>query len=279
MNNGKLHRFTAFSNDPAGGNPAGVWVGDFLPDTKTMQRIAAEVNFSETAFVAPAKGLVRSVRYYSPLAEVPFCGHATIATGAVLGTADVETTYRLQTKVGEIPVVVSRKNGGIQVSLTSVDTQFRLPAPGLLSEILEIINWSAGELDETLPPAIAFAGAWHFVIAASSPERLANLDYDFGALKQVMLREDLTTLQLVFRESPSVFHARNPFPTGGVVEDPATGAAAAALGGYLRDAELIAAPAEITILQGATMGRPGRLDVSVPKSGGIVVSGSAVSLD
>src|SRR5690606_10933440 len=81
----ELHRLAAFTDDPRGGNPAGVWIGDALPPADRMQRIAAEVGYSETAFLAPAVGEVREVRYFSPLAEVPFCGHATIASGVVLG--------------------------------------------------------------------------------------------------------------------------------------------------------------------------------------------------
>ena len=102
------------------------------------------------------------------------------------------------------------------------------------------------------------------------------MDYDFDRLKARMLAEDLTTIQIVWREAPDVFHSRNPFPVGGVVEDPATGAAAAALGGYLRDAGLLKAPAWFVIRQGEAMGRPSRLEVEVPREGGIVVSGTAV---
>jgi PhzF family phenazine biosynthesis protein len=93
-----------------------------------------------------------------------------------------------------------------------------------------------------------------------------------------MLRENLTTLQLVWRAQEHLFHSRNPFPVGGVVEDPATGAAAAALGGYLRDAGLIAAPATFVIRQGEAMGRPSLLTVDVPAIGGIIVTGSAVEI-
>ena len=93
-----------------------------------------------------------------------------------------------------------------------------------------------------------------------------------------MQEDGLTTLQLIWRESESLFRARNPFPVGGVYEDPATGAAAAALGGYLRDAGLLEAPARFEIRQGDFMGRPSRISVSVPASGGIVVSGTAVEL-
>jgi PhzF family phenazine biosynthesis protein len=75
-----------------------------------------------------------------------------------------------------------------------------------------------------------------------------------------------------------VFHARNPFPVGGVVEDPATGAAAAALGGYLRALGAVTPPATITIRQGEAMGRASRLEVDIPKTGGIVVRGTAVTL-
>jgi PhzF family phenazine biosynthesis protein len=88
----------------------------------------------------------------------------------------------------------------------------------------------------------------------------------------------LTTLQLIWRENLAQFHARNPFPVGGVVEDPATGAAAAALGGYLRAARLIEVPATIIIRQGEAMGRPSLLTVDIPATGGIVVSGTAVHL-
>jgi PhzF family phenazine biosynthesis protein len=141
------------------------------------------------------------------------------------------------------------------------------------------LGWQRRELDWSIPPVKAYAGAWHLVIAAAEQRRLAQLQYDFERLKQLMLREQLTTLQLIWRETRDRFHARNPLPVGGVVEDPATGAAAAALGGYLRAANLIAAPATIHIRQGEAMGRPSRLTVDIPAAGGIVVSGKAVPIE
>ncbi len=95
-----------------------------------------------------------------------------------------------------------------------------------------------------------------------------------------MLRSDLTTVQLVWREGPTRFRARDPFPVGGVVEDPATGAAAAAFGGYLRDRGEIRPPATFEIIQGVEMGRPGRLTVSiVPGESGVRVAGNAVVIE
>jgi PhzF family phenazine biosynthesis protein len=116
------------------------------------------------------------------------------------------------------------------------------------------------------------------VLAVANADRLAALEYDFERLKALMLRNEITTLQLVWRESDGVFHARNPFPVGGVIEDPATGAAAAALGGYLRAANLVAAPTTLLIRQGEAMGRPSRLIVDIPAAGGIVVTGTAVPI-
>ena len=276
---GVLHRIAAFSDTPAGGNPAGVWIGEQLPDEHTMQRIAAEVGFSETAFVAPTHGLERKIRYYSPVAEVSFCGHATIATGAVLGSPGGKTTYRLSTAVGDVQVTVSSSDDRQRVSLTSVDTEHKAVPDAVLDDVLRALRWERADLDASIPPAIAFAGAWHLVLAVSERERLESLDYDFNALKAQMLREELTTLQLIWREHEKLFHSRNPFPVGGVVEDPATGAAAAALGGYLRDASLIETPTGFEIRQGETMGCPSLLTVTVPPAGGIIVTGAAVAME
>jgi PhzF family phenazine biosynthesis protein len=276
---GILRRLTAFAESPAGGNPAGVWVGNVLPDDSTMQRIAADVGYSETAFVAPSTGLERTVRYFSPEAEVPFCGHATIAAGAVLGSPGGEITYELSTRAGRVPVMVRGGGEQTEVSLTSVPPGYRPAENVLLEEVLPILGWQGAKLDPSIPPAIAYAGAWHLVIAVAEQRRLADLDYAFDELKAVMLREGLTTLQLVWRENATLFDARNPFPVGGVVEDPATGAAAAALGGYLREAGIMQPPACFEIRQGEAMGRPSRLRVTVPVSGGIVVTGTAFEIE
>ncbi|MBE0418001.1 MAG: PhzF family phenazine biosynthesis protein, partial [Coriobacteriia bacterium] len=211
MAQGRLRRLAAFSNDPEGGNPAGVWIGETLPSDDEMQRIAAEVGYSETAFVAPTHGVERTIRYFSPEREVTFCGHATIAAGVALGDADGDGTYHLHTPVGEVPVAVSIHDGVREASLTSVEPEFVLASPELVSEALSTLRWSTSDLDSAIPPARAFAGAWHLVLAVADTLRLTDLHYDFDALKTLMLREGLTTLQLIWRESSTVFRSRNPF--------------------------------------------------------------------
>ncbi len=273
-----LYRLSAFTNTPDGGNPAGVWIGESLPEPEIMQSVAAEVGFSETAFVAPATGFERTVRYFSPRIEVPFCGHATIATGVALGRAGGEGTYRLHTQAGLVPVAVRSRDGRWEAALTSVEPKHEAAPGSLVSRALDCLGWSESELEAAVPPARAYAGAWHLVLATRTRGRLDRLDYDFPCLESLLQEHGLVTLQLVWREDEDTFHSRNPFPVGGVVEDPATGAAAAALGGYLRDAELIRAPATIHIRQGEVMGRPSRLEVEIPETGGIVVRGTAVWL-
>ncbi len=275
-----IARLCAFTTDPTGGNPAGVWVGDRLPDAEMMQSIAAEIGFSETAFVMPEIGLRRTIRYFSPEGEVPFCGHATIATGVLLGQTQGAGTYELSTAVGMVPVQVEQlESGHWSAALTSVEPQQRSIDSAIVTEALAALNWQWDELDMQLPPIFAYAGSWHLVIAVRESDRLANLHYDFDRLKAFMISHELLTLQLIWRETETRFHSRNPFPVGGVIEDPATGSAAAALGGYLRFMGQVPTPATLLIEQGAAIGRPSQLTVEIPTMGGIVVKGTAIGLD
>ena len=268
----ELLRLAAFTLDPTGGNPAGVWIGSALPEADEMQRIAAKVGFSETAFLAP-DGMGRAgayrIRYFSPAAEVSFCGHATIAGGVALAERSAPGRFVLTTNDGLVTLDTERGPGGhVRATLTSVEPRVRDAEPGLLADALEALGWSQHELDPALPPAVGYAGAYHLILAATSYDTLRTLSYDFDRLRRIMLAADLTTVQLVWREAADRFRARDPFPVGNVVEDPATGAAAAALGAYLRWRGELVAPARFTISQGVEMGRPSLIEVEIPAAEG-----------
>ncbi|MFF5967605.1 PhzF family phenazine biosynthesis protein [Streptomyces collinus] len=274
-------RYVAFSTDPQGGNPAGVVLDASGADDAAMLATAAEVGYSETAFVREAGDGSLTVRYFSPLAEVPFCSHATIATAVAHAERHGTGRLLLRTAAGLVTVTTDRAaDGSLVATLVSVAPRTVPLDEADVAELLAILGWSAGDLDPALPPRVAFAGAWHPVIAAATRDRLADLDYDMPALTALMARRDWTTIDLVWRESPTVFHARNPFPPGGVTEDPATGAAAAAFGGYLRELGLVPVPATLTVHQGADMGRPSTITVTVPAGAdsGIGVTGTAVRI-
>jgi PhzF family phenazine biosynthesis protein len=278
---GAVRRYTAFDVNGAGGNPAGVVLDARGMDEARMQEIAAEVGYSETAFLTEDGDERRyRIRYFSPLAEVAFCGHATIATAVALAEREGAGDLLFRTSAGEVSVETRLEDGRILATLTSVASAVRAVDDADLAAALTALRWDTAELDPALPPRIANAGNDHLVLAAGSRARLADLNYDFEALGDLMARGGWTTVHLVWRESETVFHARDPFPPGGVVEDPATGAAAAAFGAYLRSLDLIAPPARVTIHQGEDMGRPGRLLVDVPAGvdTGIRVSGTAAPI-
>ncbi len=265
-----VRRYAAFSDDPEGGNPAGVVLDAAGLDDAAMLAIAAEVGYSETAFVTQGQSGRRRVRYFSPLAEVPFCGHATVATAVALGPGE----HVFVTNAGEVPVTVAAG----RATLTSVATRVGELAGDDLAALLGTLGWSADDLDPALPPRVAYAGAYHPVIAANSRQRLARLDYDVPALKALMEARGWTTIQLIFRTGPDGFDVRNPFPVGGVYEDPATGAAAAALGGYLRELGLVTHET-LHLRQGDDLGRPSRITVELPAgAAGVRVSGQAVPI-
>ncbi|GGO89086.1 PhzF family phenazine biosynthesis isomerase [Wenjunlia tyrosinilytica] len=274
-------RYSAFTDDPAGGNPAGVVLDASGLDDPAMLALAAEVGYSETAFITGRDDDERRfrLRFFSPLAEVPFCGHATVATAVALAERMGPGELVFDTPAGEITVATSAEEGAVTATLTSVETRSRPAREDELTEALTALRWSRDDLDPGFTPHVAFGGVEHLVLAAASRARLADLDYDFDGLAEVMGRHGWTTVQLVWRETQDRFHARDPFPVGGVVEDPATGAAAAAFGGYLLTTGLVREPSTIAIRQGEDMGRPSDLLVHLdPADARVRVTGRAVPI-
>lgn len=271
----KVQRIAAFCDGAVGGSPAGVVVCDVLPDAAAMQAVAAEVGYSETAFAAPAGDGWR-VRYLAPEIEVDFCGHATIALGTALALLRGDGVFNLQLNKASITVEGRCLGTTMTAALQSPPTRSR-PAPHqLVADALALFSYSADDLDKGIPAGIAHAGADHLVLAVRSRELLSAMRYDFEAGRKLMLAESIGTFSLIYAETPQLFHARNPFPIGGVYEDPATGAAAAAFAGYLRD---LGWPhgGSIEIIQGEDMGMRSRLiaEISPTPGASIRVSGNA----
>lgn len=271
-----LQKIASFSDGAQGGNPAGVWIGDQLPTPADMQRIAAEVGFSETAFAAPLGGGRWLVRYFSPESEVPFCGHATIALGAALAQREGDGVFALSLSQAEITVEGRRAGNLVQAALQSPPTRSG-PAPAaLLADALALFGLSAADLDPRIPPALIHGGADHLVLALRSRAALAAMHYALDAGRTLMVNAKLVTIVLVWVESDRLLHTRNAFASGGVLEDPATGAATAALAGYLRDLGWPHGGA-IDVVQGEDMGMRSRLRAEIgPVTGSSIrVSGTA----
>jgi PhzF family phenazine biosynthesis protein len=252
-------KLAAFSHNGRGGNPAGVAFCDQMPSEEEMLRIASEVGYSETAFLVKQDDGWR-VRYFAPEVEVPFCGHATIALGAALGERFGEGEYQLVLNDSNITVRAEKKEDGFVATLQSPGTHSEDAPKEYVETMLALFNLTADDLNTDFPVRFANAGAKHLILVLKDRQTLSDMKYPFDEVKSLMAEQGLVTISLLWNESDEVFHSRNPFASGGVYEDPATGAAAAALAGYLRDIGW-KGKSEFTIIQGEDMGVPSRLSV------------------
>ncbi|KNY07628.1 PhzF family phenazine biosynthesis protein [Microbacterium sp. GCS4] len=273
-------RYSAFAAAPDGGNPAGVvFDGDSLSDAR-MQEIAAEVGYSETAFVvgraADAPGARYRVRYWSPTAEVPFCGHATVATAVALAERDGPSEVVFDTNAGPVALRSTiAADGVVAVSFTSVEPEVRAIDDAVLDRLLALLGVARSDLDPRFPVAVAFAGNRHPIVVLADRGLFDQFRFAPAEVAALMREQGWlgTVTVLHVPGDGSDIDARNLFPVGRITEDPATGSAAASTGAYLREHGY--AGRTIRIHQGAHVRRPSLLTVAIPESGGIEVSGGA----
>ncbi|MDN5796645.1 MAG: PhzF family phenazine biosynthesis protein [Intrasporangium sp.] len=281
-------RLSAFAIEPTGGNPAGVVLDARGLDDAAMVRIARDVGYSETAFVVDppdgqisATGVVRAgVRYFSPRAEVPFCGHATIALAVALAERTGARTFVFTTPVGDIELTAERGEHGVEVSFTSVEPRVRSLPASVLAQLLDVLGLAVDDLDTRYEPLESFAGNWHPIVVVADVEVFNQFRFSPAEVAALMSSNGWTgTVTILHERSPGVFGARNLFPVGRITEDPATGSAAASVGAYLRALGQVGPDQEILIHQGEHVGRPSILRVRVPANGGVIVRGGARTIE
>lgn len=284
-----------FTSRPLEGNPLAVFPDARGLSDDLMQRIAREFNLSETVFVLPPEEPrnTRCLRIFTPKAELPFAGHPTVGTAWVLAalgeiplTGD-ETRIVFEEGVGEVPVLIRSEHGRpvfTQLSVAKLPEEG--PTPPEAGELAEMLSLPADDVlsgDEDFPQGFSCGNPFLFI-------PLRNRD----ALRRARLRIDVWEEVLGAGWAREVFlMCREPELPGshlrarmfaaelGIGEDPATGSAVAALGGYLgirapeRDGTL-----HWVIEQGFEMGRPSLLHLEVDKQGGAItgvrVGGSSV---
>ena len=150
-------RYAAFAVDGQGGNPAGLVLDATGLDATRMQAVAADVGYSETAFLVPrpAESNVYDVRYFSPKGEVPFCGHATIAAAVALAERSSAAELIFHTPAGFVSITTQNDGGEIVAELTSVAPRVSEPDPDLVRGVLRALRWSAEDLDPDYPVRLA----------------------------------------------------------------------------------------------------------------------------
>ncbi|MFC7200363.1 PhzF family phenazine biosynthesis protein [Halospeciosus flavus] len=273
----------AFTDEPLSGNAAGIVpdAGDL--DEEQMQAVARELSVSETAFVRGSDAADRRLRYFTPTTEVDLCGHATIATHAHLfdaGAIDAGT-HTLETNVGVLDVEVTDEG-----SVWMTQNQPRVNEVTLdydrVGDALGIDDAALRDVGQDLPLAVADTGLPFLVVPVNFLEHLGDADPDFRAVEELADDVDAAgvyafTFDTV--EGDSTLHGRAFVPGLGIDEDPVTGTASGAVGGYLRYTEAFdSLPEEMVFEQGHFLDRPGRVRVRVGAE--VEVGGTAVeSLD
>ena len=268
----------AFTDRPFGGNPAGVvLLGDApFPDEGLMLQVAAELRYSETAFVRRLSATEYHVRYFTPAAEVELCGHATVATFALLhrlGMADGRCLCH--TLAGDLAVEagerVMMQMATPRIVETIADTEEIYKALGLN---FSIVNSQLSILD--LPVQVSYAGLNDIMIPLPDVDTLNALQPDMEAVAAIT-KEHATTSFHVFAIAKDGYtaHVRDFGPLYGIPEESATGTANAALTHYLAVNGVIPQQGDFAFLQGEAMGRPSVVATRIAPDGTVYVGGTA----
>jgi len=260
-----------FTDRPLTGNQLAVFTDGRDVDDETMQRLAREMNFSETVFVLPPEdGGHARIRIFTPSSELPFAGHPVLGSAFVLAAPLQLGEIRLETGSGVVPVVLQREGarivfGWMQQPIPAFETFERA------DELQEVLGVRSG-----LPVELYHLGPSHVYVELGSEAEVAGLAPDFGALALFDVGINC------FAGSGKSWKTRMFAPSSGVAEDPATGSAAGPLAIHLARHGRIDFGDEIEISQGAELNRPSKLYARVEGSADrierVEVGGSAVTV-
>ena len=288
-----LLRYTTldvFTDRPFGGNPLAVFCDQAELPTERMQAIAREFNLSETVFIVPPRDsrALRRLRIFTPAREMQFAGHPTLGAVHTLidaGIAGERSEFALELEVGLVPIKVTRRDGAppyLQLTAARVpETRGAAPSRADLARMLSL------EEEDVLDDAQAWScGAPYLFVPVADRAALARAKPDSAAWSKT-LSGAWAADAFVFCRDPTLpgshLRARMFAPELGVIEDPATGSAAAALAGYLAAREPARSGTHRWVIdQGFEMGSPSILRVEADTSEGKVtavrVGGTAVKM-
>jgi trans-2,3-dihydro-3-hydroxyanthranilate isomerase len=259
-----------FTDEPLTGNQLAVFTDGRDVDEELMQKLAKEMNFSESVFVLPAEqGGHARIRIFTPVTELPFAGHPVLGSAYVLAAPMQLGEIKLETLSGVIPLVLEREGARITFGWM----QQPIPDHEAFAEadaVQELLG-----IRSQLPVELYHQGPGFAYFEVESRDALAALTPDFGALGRI------TNYGIsCFAGFGTDWKTRMFAPTSGVPEDPATGSAAGPLAMHLARHGRIGFGEQIEISQGDEVGRPSKLYARVTGSADrvetIEVGGSAV---
>lgn len=267
----KYYIVDAFTDQPFGGNPAGVVLleDNAFPPEALMLQIAAELRYSETAFVSRLSPTEYHLRYFTPKAEVELCGHATIATFSLLHQiGQVEGKFLCHTLAGVLRIEVDSK---VMMQIATPRIVATIEDTKEIYRALGVDNYQP-----TLPVQIAYSGLPDLMIPISDVATLNGLQPEMEAISAITQRLNAVSFHVfAFGNDGYTAHVRDFAPLYNIPEESATGTANAALTHYLAVIGTISQQGDFAFLQGETMGRPSIVATRITSDGNIYVGGTA----
>lgn len=261
-----------FTQKPLEGNPVAVFTDARDIGPESMQRIARELNLSETIFILPPRqdGDFR-VRIFTPVNELSFAGHPTLGASIVLGQATQLDQIKLETAMGTIPFALIRNGMGDVISAEMCQPIPTWEKYDLEATLLE----GLGLTNSTLPVEIYYNGPRHVFVGLPSISALSNIKPDLRILAKLP-----NMAANCFAGNDTTWQMRMFSPAYGVAEDAATGSAAGPLALHLARYGIINFNQAIEIHQGVEMGKRSvmraKVEGNLREIKSIKVSGSAV---
>jgi PhzF family phenazine biosynthesis protein len=269
----KLYQVDAFTKEKFVGNPAGVVLNADGLTTQEMQKIARELNNSETAFLFNSEESTYDVhtRYFTPTSEVPICGHATIASQFVraLESKEEKSLVYNKTGAGILPVEIIARGSEIKVAMTQGEVVFGQMLTGRVKEkLLAALQLEEGQLLENAAIQAVSTGHSKVMIGLKSNKHLNSLCPDMDGLKAISKEIDCNGFYVFTLNAEGEYLVRGRMfaPAIGINEDPVTGNANGPVGAYLVHHKLVENDGErlrFKALQGEAMERPGLVEVEV----------------
>lgn len=260
-----IFQVDAFTKDPFGGNPAGVITNSKGISDQQMQKIANEMNLSETAFVRQLDDCYFQIRYFTPLCEVDLCGHATIAAvhtlankGYIKPIEKGSKRATIETGVGPLQVEIYFENFSPVNIIMGQDKPRSVGLVEDTNELLECFGLESADVgvgDEKFAPEMISTGLPDIMLPIRSKEKLMEMDVDFCRLRDLSIKLGVTGVHAFYIENgEDIAHARNFGPAVGIDEEAATGTANGALIYYLKKNGILKGNSLI-VHQGESMNR------------------------
>ena len=274
----EFRQIDVFTDRPLAGNPLAVVLDADELDGETMQAVAAETNLSETAFVLrPTEPTADyRLRIFTPKRELPFAGHPSVGTAFALlqegrfGSPEKDLSVRQEVGIGVLPIKIESTVNGPLITMTQGRPEVSERVEDA-ADIASALGCAADEVSHSSPgPRVASTGLRQLMVPMVSVEAVSLLSPEWSALSLMERRLDVTGISAFACDGHASVRCRFFSPRSGIMEDPATGSAAGALGAYMAVEGMLdveGGTAGLTVYQGLEIRRPSRIDVRVRADG------------